>query len=91
MNLSATTDFPSMNLEYISKILFCEHDFNNLSYILLPLSTHVLYVLHLDSSKIFWKVSSNSVIKMNFLSFKEKTQLYLLKISIEYNKKRFLY
>ena len=48
----------------------------------LSLSTHILFGLRFDSSKFFWKTS---VIVIHFLSFKEITHIYLLKISITHN------
>ena len=47
---------------------FFSHDFINLLYNLLPLSTHMLFGLQLDSSKIF--LESIRVIAMLFLLFK---------------------
>ena len=67
INLSATTDFSPLYVEYISILLLCKNDFIDLLSILLPLSTHILFVLWLDSFKIFWKAL---VIVMPFLSFK---------------------
>ena len=49
----------------------------------LPLSTHILFDLFLDSFRIFWKPL---VIAITFLSFKGITHTYLLKISITHNK-----
>ena len=52
---------------------------------MLPLFTHILFGLRLDSSKVFWKAL---VIVIPFLSLKGITNVYLLKISITHNKKR---
>ena len=46
----ATTDFPLFCFEYISKSLFCNHDFTDLLYNPLHLSTHILFDLHQDNS-----------------------------------------
>ena len=54
-NLSTTTDFPSLCVEYISMSIFTSHDFIDLLSNLLPLSTHTLFGLRLDSSKSFEK------------------------------------
>ena len=51
----------------------------------MPLSTHILLGLLLDSSKIFSKALS---ILIPLLSVKETIRAYLLKISITHNKKR---
>ena len=48
MNLSATTDFPSLCDEYISKAFFSSHDFIDLSKNSLPLYTHILFGLRLS-------------------------------------------
>ena len=53
MNLSVTTDFLLLCPEYISIAFFSSHDFIDLLQNSLPLSTHILFDLRLDSSKIF--------------------------------------
>ena len=75
INLSATTYFPLLCVECISISLSSNHDFIDLLLNSLPLSTHSLLGLQLDSSKIFWKAI---VIVILFLSFKGLTQAYLL-------------
>ena len=51
INLSATTDFPLLCVECISISLSSNHDFIDLLLNSLPLSTHSLLGLQLDSSK----------------------------------------
>ena len=51
MNHLAITDFSSLCVEYISILLFCKNDFIDLLENSLPLSTHILFGLHLDSLK----------------------------------------
>ena len=53
MNLSAITDFPSLCVECIFISLFCKNNFIDLLQNLLPLSTHILFGLQFDSSKVF--------------------------------------
>ena len=53
INLSATIDFPLLCAEYISISLFSDHEFIDLLQNLLPLSSHILFGLRFDSSKIF--------------------------------------
>ena len=65
--------------------LFFNHEFTDLLWNSLPLSTHILYGFLLDSFKMFWKAL---VTVIPFLSFKGITQAYLLKISITHNKER---
>ena len=84
LNLSATTDFPSLCVEYISMSFLTSHDFIDLLWNLLPLSTHILFGLGFYSCKIFWKAL---VIIIPFLSFKGIAHAYLLKIQIKQNKK----
>ena len=50
---------------------------------MLHLSTHILFDLRADLSKIFWKAST---ILNPFKSFKETTQAYFLKILIKHKK-----
>ena len=59
-------------------LFFSSHDFNDL-----PLSTHILFGLRLDSSNIFGKTL---VVVIPFLSFKGITLGYLLKILITHKK-----
>ena len=75
MNCSAATDFPSLCVEYIPISVFSSHDFINLLKNSLPLSTHSLFGLWLDSFKFFWKAL---VIGIPFLFFKGITHAYLL-------------
>ena len=88
INFSATTDFPSLCVEYIFTLLLYCHNFNDLSYNSLPLSNHVLFSLRPDPLKILWKAS---IILIPFLIFKGTTQAYLLEISRTHNKKQILY
>ena len=60
-------------------LFFSSHDFNDL-----PLSTHILFGLRLDSSNIFGKTL---VAVIPFLSFKGITLGYLLKILITHKKR----
>ena len=53
MNLSAITDLPSLCVEYIPMAFFSSYDFTDLLYTSLPLSTHILFGLQFDLSKIF--------------------------------------
>ena len=53
MNLSGTTDFSLLCVEYISMLLFFKNDFIDLLQNFLPLSTHTSFGLQLDSFKIF--------------------------------------
>ena len=85
MNLSATTGFSSLYVQYISTEYFSSYGFIDLLQNSLPLSTHILFGLRLDSSKVFIKALG---IVIPFLSFKGITYVYLLKISITHNKKR---
>ena len=55
IHLSAATDFPSLCVAYTSISFFPSHDFIHLLKNSLPLSTHILFDLRLDSYKIFWK------------------------------------
>ena len=66
INLSATIDFPLL--------FFYDHDFIDLLQNLLALSTHILFVLRFDSSKIFWKALVSA---KPFLSFKRITHACL--------------
>ena len=75
MNLSETTDFTSLYVEYIFIPFFSNHDFIDLLLNSLPLSTHILFGFPLDSFKSFWKAL---VIVIPFLSFKGITQAYLV-------------
>ena len=75
MNLSVTTDLPSLFVEYISIAFFSSHDFIDLVQNSLPLSTHILFGLLFDVPKIFWKAL---VILIPFLSFKGIAHGYLL-------------
>ena len=71
-NLSETTDFPSLCVEYISVSLFCNQNFIDLLPNLLPLSTHILLGLRPDSSMILQKAFDT------FSSFRRITNAYLL-------------
>ena len=51
INLSVTTDFPSLYVECISILLSCNLNFTDLLKNALPLSIHILFGLRLDSSK----------------------------------------
>lgn len=84
VNFSATTNFTSFCVEYIS-VIFPIHYFNDLLQTLRLLSTNFLFRLHPDSLKVFWKASAVIIFS---LSFKETTQAYIQKISITHNKKR---
>ena len=53
MNISATTDFLSLCVEYISISFFSSHDIIDLLSNSLSLSTNILFGLRFDSSKIF--------------------------------------
>ena len=53
MDLSVTTDFPSLCVKYISISVFSKIDFIDILQNSLPMSTHVLYGLRVGSSKIF--------------------------------------
>ena len=53
MNLSTTTYFSSLCVEYILISLSCNHDFIDLLENSLPLSTHVFLGLRSGSFKIF--------------------------------------
>ena len=55
MNLSAITYFPLLCAEHTSVSLFCKNDFIDLLQNLLPFSSHILFGLRFDSSKIFLK------------------------------------
>ena len=79
INLSATTKFYSLCLELHFYEFFFNHDFIDLLWRSLPLSTHVLFCLPLDSFKNLWKAL---VIAILFLSFREITHAYLPKTSI---------
>ena len=79
INLLATQDSLSLYLEHISKSLFCNRNFIDLLWNLLPLSSHILFGFWLDSPKFLWKITLLLVIP--FLSFKGTTHAYLLKIS----------
>ena len=61
------------------------HDFIDLLWNSLPLSAHILFGFLLDSFKNFWKAL---VIVIPFSSFKRRTHVYLLKISMTYNEKQ---
>ena len=64
INLSAATDFPLLCVEYISIWCFASNHFIHLlEKNSLHWSTHFLFSLWFDSSRIFWNVFS-------FLSFK---------------------
>ena len=52
MNLSATTDFPSLCNEYISLSFFSNHNLIDLLKNSLSLSTHILFGLRFDSSSV---------------------------------------
>ena len=67
MNLSEITYFPLLSAENISVTLFYKNDFIDLLQNLLPLSSHILFGLRFDSSKIFLKAL---VIATPFSSFK---------------------
>ena len=71
MNLSATADFPSLCVEYISISLFYKNDLLQSS---LPSSTYILFSLQFDSSKTFWTILVDII---PFLSFKGITHAYL--------------
>ena len=71
MDLSAITDFQSPCVEYISISLFCKLDFIDLLENSLPVSTHILFGLWFDLSKIFPKALA---IVVPFLSFKGVAQ-----------------
>ena len=73
MNLSGTTDHPSLFVEYISIAFFSSHDFIDLVQNLLPSSTHILFGLLFDVLKIFC-----NLILIPFLSFKGIVHGYLL-------------
>ena len=85
INLSTTIDFSSLCFEYISISLSYNHDVTDLLYNSLPLFSHILFSLCLNSSQIFWKAL---VIVIPFISFKEIIHVYLLKISITHNQKQ---
>ena len=55
LNVSATMDFPSLCVKYISISLSCNHDFINLLENVLPLSTKILFGVRSDSSNISLK------------------------------------
>ena len=84
INLSATTDFTSLCIEYISVWLSCNHDFTDLLKNLLHLSTGILFGLRLVWAKIFWEAL---VILTSFLSVKGIIHAYSLKISITHDKR----
>ena len=71
--------------EYIYIAFFSNYYFINLLSSLLPLSTHILFGLQLDSSKIFWNAI---VVVIHFLSSKSTNHLCFLKISITDKKNR---
>ena len=96
INLSATTDFFSLSVEYISMLLFCKNDFTDLLYNSLSLSTYILFGLQLDSwiLRIFLKrlilIDWFFITIGNcnpFLSLKGITPTYLLKASKTRNEK----
>ena len=60
-------DLRSLRVEYISMSLYCNHGFTDLLQNSFPLSTHILFVLRLDSSKTLVKAL---VISIPFLSFR---------------------
>ena len=68
-NSSATTNFLSLSVEYVSVLLFCKNDFIDLLQNSLPLTIHIFFVLRIGSSKNFWKASVN-------------VTPYLLKVSV---------
>ena len=55
INISATSDFPSLCVQYISVSLSCNHDFIDLLQNALPLSTHIMFGFQLDSTESFEK------------------------------------
>ena len=67
----------------LSFYTFLCHNFTDLLWNLLPLSTHTLFGLQIDSFKTFWKAL---VIVVPLLSFQRVTHAYLPKISMRYNK-----
>ena len=75
MNHSAITDSPLLYDEKICIPLFCKNDFIDLLQDSLLLSTHILFGLQFDSSKISWNAV---VIVIRFLSFKGIIHAYLL-------------
>ena len=70
--MSAITDFPTLFVEPIFDSLSCSYNSIDLLLNPLSLSTHILFGLGLDSSKIAL------VIVTPFLSFKRATHAYLL-------------
>ena len=77
ITVSATTVFLSLCFEYIAISLSCSHDFIDVLYNLLPLYTHILSDLRLDSSNICSKALA---IVIPFLYFKRT----IIKIEILY-------
>ena len=75
INLSATTDFCSLNIEYISVLFIFKKSVKEL------LSTYILFSF-LPCEIIFWKALT---VLVPLLFFKVITHAYLLKISIVHN------
>ena len=78
INLSTTTDFPSLCVKYISIAFFYGHDFIDLLQKSLSVSSHPLLGLRFDLFKTFWEAL---VIAISFLCFKGITHAHLLRIS----------
>ena len=88
ITVSTTTDFLSLCAEWISISLSCSHDLTDLLQNSLPLLTLLPLPLYVWITtriiqNIFWKIL---VIVTSFLSFKGKTHVYLLTLSITHNK-----
>ena len=66
-------NFSLLCFEYISMSFLSSHDLIDVLQNSLPLWFDILFGLHFDLSKMFWKVIVN-----HFLSFKGKTHAYLL-------------
>ena len=76
INFSPTADFHSLCFEYIFISLSYNHDLIDILRNQLPLSTHILFGLRLNSSNIFWEAL---VILIPFLSFKGAAHACFLK------------
>ena len=77
-----TMDFPLFCVKHSSISLLCTHDFINLSQNPVTLSIHILFGFAIILIEDFLKTS---VIVIAFLSFKEITHAFLLKISMTHN------